>query len=234
MKDNTQRARLAIIMLWVSLAVSVLMMVSSYLQYSLLLDYDAGVEITEAELEANDIREIAVALLFVAVHITTIVVFIQWFRRAYYNLHQISTELSYSEGWAAGSWFVPILNLVRPYKIMRELYVETQRLLHDQLAGIELKSQRQLVGIWWAFWIVVSILSNVESRVPEDTIDSLIFSSGLGIFSNAVSVAAAFFAVRVVKNYAAMEPMLRRLDTPDANLLLLNANGELDDILDAM
>ncbi len=51
-----------------------------------------------------------------------------WFRRAYFNLHQKVSYLSHSEGWAAGSWFVPIVNLYRPYQIMKEIYVETKEL----------------------------------------------------------------------------------------------------------
>lgn len=38
-------------------------------------------------------------------------------------------NLSHDESWAAGSWFVPILNLFRPVSIMKEMYVRPKEFL---------------------------------------------------------------------------------------------------------
>lgn len=66
----------------------ILNIISSYLQYELLLDMKNGSLITEAEMTSNDLREGALGLLSLALQITSVVTFIIWFRRAYYNLGQ--------------------------------------------------------------------------------------------------------------------------------------------------
>ncbi|QYO65100.1 DUF4328 domain-containing protein [Leptolyngbya sp. 7M] len=50
------------------------------------------------------------------VGIATIVLFLVWLYRAHKNLFSLKpTHLDFSPGWAVGWWFIPFLNLVRPY-----------------------------------------------------------------------------------------------------------------------
>jgi len=72
--------------------------------------------------------ELILCTIYFIFYSISVITFIMWFRRAYFNLHQKVNHLSYSEGWAAGSWFVPIINLYRPYQIMKEIYIETKKL----------------------------------------------------------------------------------------------------------
>jgi uncharacterized protein DUF4328 len=45
--------------------------------------------------------------------------FLVWFHRAWTNLLALGREpLPYSPGWAVGAWLVPLLNLVRPKRMM--------------------------------------------------------------------------------------------------------------------
>src|SRR5262245_55917536 len=48
---------------------------------------------------------------------------IGWIYRAHANLHEAGLdELRYSPGWSVGSFFVPLINLVIPFRAMRELH----------------------------------------------------------------------------------------------------------------
>jgi len=38
-------------------------------------------------------------------------------------LHAINPKLKYKETWAIWSWFIPVINLWRPYQIMKEIYI---------------------------------------------------------------------------------------------------------------
>ena len=125
LKPNQKRSEIAITLIWICLIVNLISLFSSYLQYELLTQLSNGVEIPNYKLEQNDSREQLLGVVTLIVSIISAVTFIQWFRRAYFNLHSLVPNLTYTEGWAAGSWFVPIIGFYRPYQIMMELYNKT-------------------------------------------------------------------------------------------------------------
>lgn len=50
------------------------------------------------------------------VYILTVVFFLIWLNRSYKNLTPLGAQdLAYSSGWAVGYWFIPFVNLVRPF-----------------------------------------------------------------------------------------------------------------------
>jgi hypothetical protein len=59
-----------------------------------------------------------VALLYLIFLVITAVVFFIWLTRSYKNLRALGVEPQYTTGWVIGSWFVPLLNLVRPLQII--------------------------------------------------------------------------------------------------------------------
>ena len=129
LRQNKSRAKVAIALIWVVLALDVISFISGYLQLNLILTFEDGIAVSEARIDANDDRERVVGIMYVIAYVISGIVFIRWFRRAYFNLHQRKEFLSFSEGWAAGCWFVPIVSLYRPLQIMKELYEETRNFL---------------------------------------------------------------------------------------------------------
>lgn len=210
LKPNGQRAKIAILLIWIVLAMESLSLVSSYLQYQLLQAAASGVEITPEEAEANDLRELLCAAFFIIAYIVSIVTFIQWFRRAYFNLHQKVSYLGFSEGWAAGSWFVPFINLVRPYKIMKELYQETKAYLTDKGVNVDETLTTTILGWWWALWLVNGFVGNLVFRISlnAETIDELISATITGMVGHLVGIMLSLITLKVVKDYANVEPIL--------------------------
>ncbi|MEM6697771.1 MAG: DUF4328 domain-containing protein [Bacteroidota bacterium] len=235
MRDNSQRAQLAAYLLWAMLGLEILTILSGYMQYRLLtrLSYDEYV--SDAALNFNDTREMIVGILYTLTYIVSIVMFIRWFRRAYYNLHQKVAYLDFDEGWAAGSWFVPFLNLYRPFSIMRELYNETSTILKRNLDGYQRKST-MIVGIWWTVWIISNIIDNIIFRstfsLDVSTIDELMTMTTSGIFSAVLGIPTALLAIKVVKDYSLMEDKLYALETEGTANRFDDLAG-YDDILDA-
>jgi len=122
LRPNQERAKTAIILIYIVLGIELIDCVSDYFQLRLLQRFQSGITVSVSEATANDMRVTILALIYMVAYITSAVMFIRWFRRAYFNLHQVARVLTHSEGWAAGAWFVPIVNLFRPYQIMKELY----------------------------------------------------------------------------------------------------------------
>lgn len=208
-RPNTQRARNAIILIWIVLVLEIVSFASGYAQYNLLDMAANGSPISPEDADANDLREQVVAIIYMIFYIISIVTFIQWFRRAYFNLHLKVSSLSHTEGWAAGSWFVPIVSLYRPYHIMKELYQETHTLLAN--AGMILNNfTTNSLGVWWTFWIVNSILGQFVFRysLKAETIDELTISTVASMAANILSIPLSLLTVKVIKDYSNVEPLL--------------------------
>ncbi|MGS4344359.1 DUF4328 domain-containing protein [Myroides odoratus] len=213
-KPNGQRAKNAIILIWIMLALDIISVISGYFQYDLLQMVANGNEISIEQANANDTREQIIGLLYLIAFIISAVTFIQWFRRAYYNLHLRVTNLSYTEGWAAGSWFVPILCLFRPYQIMRELYVETKALVTRKGVVINSNFTTSTLGVWWTFWLINNVMGQFVFRYAQraETIDELTISTVTSMATNIVGVLLALLTIKVIANYAAVEPLLLESD----------------------
>ena len=232
MRYNADRARIAITLIWIILGLEIMMFISGFLQYNLLQNINAGIEISDEAANFNDLREGAIGILYLVVLIISAVTFIRWFRRAYFNLHTQVNYLEHDEGWAAGAWFVPILNLFRPYNIMRELYNETDELLKKKVEGYTTMLRGTAVGWWWFFWIIAGFLGNASFRLAmhAESVEELINVTVINMASNIVGIPSALLAVKVIKDYSKMEDILYQLRDGD-DALLTHIQG--DDILDA-
>lgn len=234
LRSNSERAKTAITLIWVVMALEIISFISGLFQYDLLLSLEDGIKFSELELESNDNREQAIAVLYFIASIISGITFIQWFRRAYYNLHQKVDNLSHTEGWAAGSWFVPIICLFRPFQIMKELYIETNFYLVSKGAAIKRELSPFYLGLWWTLWIISNIIAQIVFRSSADTINEIIGIAFLSLVGNVIGVVLAFVTVKVIKDYAEAEMVLFELKeddliAEDLGVLLKDQKELLDD-----
>ena len=215
LKPNENRARTITIMFWILIGLQVISLGSNYFQYDLYSRYNSGVDIDTSQFTSTDNFELILSLLYIAVYITCIITFIQWFRRAYFNLHTRVNDLQYGEGWAAGAWFVPILNLFRPYQIMKELYDETDILLTRKLHDYRNRLSSDFIGLWWTFWLISSFVDKITFRYSMDavTVDDMMTSLIINMVSLAIGVPLTLMAIKVVNDYAKVEPLLTEVNS---------------------
>jgi hypothetical protein len=129
------------------------------LLYGAVLGYESFIAQTSAD------PTMAPLSLFVAVGVllsmlVCIVVVGRWIYRASTNAHAISDEMTISPGWAVGSYFVPILNLFRPYQAMREIWLASN--FRGNWHG---EPSPGLLIAWWALWIGTNILGYVSMQM---------------------------------------------------------------------
>ncbi len=210
LRPNAKRAEYTIGFLWIALTVHILAFGSGYLQFSLLSRVNSGEGITTFSAQLNDMREQLVRLLQVAVAVVTGILFIRWFRRAYFNLHQKADNLSHTDGWAAGAWFVPFINLGRPYHIMQELFVESRRLLQNEDQVVPQSLTTRKIGFWWALWLGSGFFNNIFYYLVREaaSVNDYRWATALSMTANVCSIVAAVLAIRIVKSYAQTEPLL--------------------------
>ena len=196
--DNSERARRVVLFFWVLLGTYVLLIFSS------LLLLTVGVENVE-----DNGRSAVVAMQFglayflvFGVYLAVVITYIQWFRRAYHNLKKAGHQLEMSEGWAAGSWFVPFANLVMPYRIMKEIWYKTQ------VEFTETPRHHGIVRIWWLAFIGGNIASQVLSKIADD--DDLNQAALFAIISCVFHITGILLAIWVVKRVTLFEELFRQ------------------------
>ena len=138
-----------------------------------------------------------VAVLELLIYVTTVVFFLMWLYRASNNLQAFnpSSRPDYSPGWAVGSFFIPFVNLVVPYRAVKEVW---QKSSPPDEAFLSAPSPPAIFPIWWLFWLLSAFAGNISMRlsfnenVPEST------ATMVSIVASALSIIAAVFAYLVV------------------------------------
>ena len=210
LRFNEKRAKLAILLIWFSMAADILSFISGYLQHDLLTDAANGVAVTIEGAQANDSREKFMGIVSLCVFVISGITFIQWFRRAYYNLQSRVNYLEFSEGWAAGSWFVPIVSLYKPYHMMLELYRRTDDYLDEKKIKINTAFSTRFIGTWWALWILNNLVGQyvLRSSLSSKSIDELTSLTTASMISNVIGIPLAIITVKVISDYAKVEKVL--------------------------
>nr|WP_294862559.1 DUF4328 domain-containing protein [uncultured Fluviicola sp.] len=231
LKPNKERSKRLILVLWIFTAFQLVASISDFFQYLLLKRIEVG-NFNIAETDSNDIRQSIVSILVMLLLVGTGIVFIQWFRRAYYNLHQLSTNLTHSEGWAAGAWFVPIMNLGRPYNIMKEMMSVAQDLLIRANIVQEDPRRKRSVGIWWALWIIITILGDANARIQtkSENLTVLIYTTIASIGIAIAYIPLTIFTVKMIKYYAELEVYLPQITANNKQEIKIDDSDILDSI----
>lgn len=205
-RKNTQRGRLVITFFWISLGVTVLSLISSILQVLLLHNYQIGGHITNEDISLNDLRESVIAIAALLILIIQAILFIQWFRRAYYNLEQVeSISTKFKNEHAVWAWIIPILSLFRPYHIMREIWDKTQIPKEHPIYG-KVMIPKTLIGWWWAFWLTGNFLANISYQLlVRGSFDMAMTGSIMQIFEAVAHIISIIFAIAVVKKVMEFE-----------------------------
>ncbi|MDQ3725315.1 MAG: DUF4328 domain-containing protein [Actinomycetota bacterium] len=94
-------------------------------------------------------------------------VFITWFYRAYKNLRRLGVQnMRYGDGWAIGSWFIPIFNWIRPKQMANDIWRGSER-------GVDVWAQWRQVGVpslvhwWWALYVIQGVVLQIGQIVTE-------------------------------------------------------------------
>ncbi len=179
-------------MLWVSLGCSILSLSSDFMQLNLL----NSAKFSQAQAESNDSRQQIVALIYLGAFIVTGVTFLKWIHQASSNCHRLGAEgLEYSPGWSVGYYFVPFLNLYKPFRAMKEIWqVSTNPTNWKNNETIP------LLNGWWTLWLLSGFLGHMSFRLSmsANTISSLQMSTGVSMLSAVVDIPLYLVAMSLV------------------------------------
>jgi len=109
--------------------------------------------------DASDNFQTWSSILTLAVYIPFFVCFVLWLRASYRNVDLLGRLTDYKYGWAIGAFFVPFLNLVRPFQIVKEILEKSNPRFEPLRA-----SERGLLWTWWLLFLVSGVLGQVVFR----------------------------------------------------------------------
>jgi Domain of unknown function (DUF4328) len=110
------------------------------------------------------IAEGLLAIPLLLTYIAAAVLVIVWLYRARKNVDAFpEAQPRMRAGWAIGGWFIPLANLVIPYRVM----AGTAR------GSLARPRTPALVGVWWAAFLVYSLVGQAVARVDVARYDAL-------------------------------------------------------------
>jgi len=191
-REITGLTTLLKVLLGLSVAMGAVGLLSSFMQAELF----SQSSFTKAEGLANDTREGIIGLFALPLYLFTVVIFGRWIVRANRNARALGAfTLRFTPGWAVGYFFIPIVNLWRPYQAMKDLW----QVSRNPTAWSSTTADFVLPA-WWTLWLASGILAQISFRVllVAQDIESLQVGTYFQIASEAMYIPLCLVAMSLV------------------------------------
>ena len=204
------RAQIAKAMLFANAAVAAVSLIFHLITLGGWGQPDEDIASLEETISSVELLHGLVGLTQIAVYVATAALFLVWLHRAYKNLRALGVRTEQSPGWVVGSWFIPILNLFRPYQSVKEAWIKSDPGV-DFSGGFAQPGPQAnpatLVGFWWGFWLFSNFVGRIAWRIARraETPDQLSNAAMAGAFSDLLIFVAAALAFLVVSEIDRMQ-----------------------------
>ena len=161
-KERAKKATIALCLMGAFILIEIWI---TYSEIALAQDIVNGVEISEAQVVSNDIRQGIFSVASFICTIATAILFLRWEALAYGNLKALGTrETRTITNWLILNWLIPFISFFRPYLDMKELWTES----HPASAEDEPKKAKdsrmsKLIGPWWLTWLAGQYILSQQS-----------------------------------------------------------------------
>ncbi|WP_079054273.1 DUF4328 domain-containing protein [Streptomyces graminilatus] len=135
-----------------------------------------------------------------AAFVATIVVYLIWFLRVRVNAEVFNPfGHSMKRAWAGWGWFVPVVSLWFPRRIMVETW--------DASRSPGTRASHALVNTWWALWLVAQLTGRLGTSAYDraESAEEIQDAVGQVLVGDVTDIAAAVFAILVVLRLTRMQ-----------------------------
>ena len=152
------------------------------------------------EAAPNDAPRRTIVNLRLAALVGTGIIWLVWLRRAYRNLALVGSKRSrFTTRQAVGYWFIPLVNLVRAYQVMKDLWLRSES-MNDRDAYDDLPAPPLLSG-WWGMSLAWGLLEPVVAATARNARTALELTNvtDVALVGSVVGIVAMVLAIRVVR-----------------------------------
>ncbi len=200
-KDNTGRAKTVIIVYYYWIGVTVVSLLAGCYQLYVLEKKREGENVHEDITQLSEWAQKIIGFYKFGFSVALLVVFLNWFRRAYGNLHRLDAgQLRHKEKMAVWSWFIPVINLYRPAQIMLEIWTGTQVKIQKMDPSFVLKKGAPLILSWWLLTLL-PLLARPVRLTAADHITAV-------MIADALEIPLALLVMLIIRKVSAMEAIL--------------------------
>jgi hypothetical protein len=121
-------------------------------------------------------------------------------------------DLKNSESMAIISWFVPILNLYKPFQVMKELFLQSKAVIENHDPNKEVKINVAYVIVGWVMgWL--ALIVGLYLKIFNISYSLMEFSNFIRVemLFDWIRIISALLAIKVVSDYSKIEKVLRSL-----------------------
>ncbi len=132
------------------------------------------------------------------------IVWLVWVYKSYASLTHLGTRRTrHMPGWTVLVWFVPFLNLVAPYQVVRELWLRSAGL---NAAEPSTEEKTPLVSGWWALFLFSNLLALLAvAALRWLGIRGATTTLELLVATHTLRVGAAILAILIVRRIASFQ-----------------------------
>ena len=213
-KDNSNRSKNLLLILKIYLFFSCIYIAFNFYAYDIYYRIIKGYRYDYDEYKNLIYMNVILILIALAFFILIIVLFLNWYRRAYGNLIRLKiNQTSYTEKMAIWYWFIPIINIFKPYEIMKDIAFSTQNKILEYNSELDIKSQKWILRIWWVLFIITNailILLKFLAYGSKDR-DEILSYTNLELYLSCIEVVKVYIFIVVVKIISKNEQILKQL-----------------------
>jgi Domain of unknown function (DUF4328) len=192
-RDPRPLAKFITALVYVQILLAILNILSSLSQFGLLTAFRSHVYTDTATItalaEENDARERLLGIAWLAFYIFTTVFVLKWIYRLNRNARSFGFRpLKTTPGWAVGWFFIPFLNLYKPYGVMKEIWAASQ------VPEAGEKKGAAVIGWWWALFLIANIAGRFSFLVTKhaQTLDELLGATLIEVLATLLMIPLDF------------------------------------------
>jgi hypothetical protein len=178
-----------------------------YHQVTLLQGLREGIKYSQETGDANDAMINAISMARSALYVITAIPFLMWMYRACNNLMALGLcSATYKPSEAVWGFFIPFLNLVRPYQVAQQIWECSVADRRSSGTVGPAPASFPIVGVWWGTLIIAVVLirlAGIGATTDPPNLDVLLQGTWMGIvfcLFMTISAIAALLMIRTVTN----------------------------------
>lgn len=127
------------------------------------------------------------------------VIFCCWIYRANSNARCLGADdMKYTPGWSVGWFFIPIMNVFKPFMVMKEIWQASTPNIKESW---QVQTVSALVPAWWALWLLSQFTGQAATRMSfnASSFDQLSNASTVMLVSDIIDIPLSIVILMIIR-----------------------------------